>query len=350
VTRPERPREPVRHDREVLDSGGDPFRIADLDPAWIRQLEQVDVDQSRLSTTEDWDLSLGMLGLESEDRDLVRSTFPDAHADPDRWWLLERVHAVLADGMPSGDPAFALRRLDHVGVLGVLFPLHALVTVVPDLVRFHEDRGVPAEVTGATLNIGSAITHDGRGLPLVDTSGWFVWLFRGLLYQVGVLRAIPVRLGEAPDSEAYYDAADVHPRAPGHHRGDPAVSIHIPPDTRLTAQGVRSALEAMASVFAHWFAPDAAPRIGTCGSWLLDPQLRDYLPPESNIAQFQKLFTLFDKGQESTSIMQFVFPDDAESRIDELPTETTLQRAVIRHLKSGRQWRSCGGWTPLPPR
>ena len=323
------------------------FRLADLDQRVVSELQEVDVTRSPLGPTIDFDESLDWLGLQHDHRDLVVRTFPSPDADPDRWWVLERMHAVLSNGMPSGDPEIPLPRFDHLGLVGMLFPLHLLVTVVPNIVRFHRERGVPTSVTRPTLDVAGELREDDRGRLTIDTSGWFLWRYRGLLYQVGVLRVIPVRLGEAPDSETYYKGADEHPRAPGHRRGDPALSLHIPAGTALDPRSVKSALDAMRPAFASWFAPDGPPRIGTCGSWLLDPQLREYLPWQSNIVQFQELFTLFDDGGDSDSIMPFVFPGHAHTAVADLPVDTTLQRSVVQHLQNNRRWRSCGGWVPL---
>ena len=325
-----------------LERSREPFSLDALDPQTRTQLAVVDVTEIA-----DWRETIGMLGLDDGDEDLVVRTFPDPDADAERYWLLERMRSLIVAGMPAGDPAVPLRRFDEFGVLGTLFPIHVLASVVPEVLRFHVDHGVPIAVTRSTLDLRSVTTRSDRGLPVVDVSGWFVWRYRGLLYQVTTLRVIPVRLGESPDSEAYYRDADEHPRAPGHRRGDPALSLHIPAGTPFAPEDVRSSLDAMNDCFASWFSPDGAPRIGVCGSWLLDPQLRNYLGPESNIVRVQDLFTLFDDGQESETIMQFVFPGHANAPLDDLPQTTTLQRAVVHHLRNGGRWRRGNGWVPI---
>lgn len=318
------------------------FRLEAIDATWRRPLNGVAVAEPR-----DWRETIGMLGLDRDDADLVVRTFPDPDRDPERWWLLERLRSLIVDGMPAGDPEVLLRRFDECGVLGTLFPVHVVASVVPEVLRLHRDRGVPLEVSRSTLALGKVLARDDSGVPIIDVSGWFVWRYRGLLYQVQTLRVIPVRLGEAPDSEAYYRDTDQHPSAPGHRRGDPALSLHIPAGPPLRSEDVRSALHAMAEAFASWFSPDEAPRIGTCGTWLLDPQLRRYLDRTSNIVQFQDVFTLFDDGRETDSIMPFVFPGYSGTPLDELPQDTTLQRAVVEHLRSGERWRSCNGWVEI---
>jgi hypothetical protein len=192
---------------EEIERSRDQFRLANVDSSWVAQLDEIAVSPPAA----DWRSSLEMLGLDRDDADLVTRTFPDRDADSDRWWMLDRMRSAIADGMPGGDPAVPLRRMDDHGVLGTLFPLHVLAAVVPDALQFHRDHGVPASVSRTTLDVTSALSRDDAGVPIVDTSGWFLWRFRGLLYQVEALRVIPVRLGEAPDSQAYYEDADEPP-------------------------------------------------------------------------------------------------------------------------------------------
>ena len=47
------------------------------------------------------------------------------------------------------------------------------------------------------------------------------------------------------------------------------------------------------------------------------------------------------------SMLEFVFRRD-EQPIDELPQDTTLERAVVAHLRAGRHWHTPTGWLTLP--
>jgi hypothetical protein len=78
-------------------------------------------------------------------------------------------------------------------------------------------------------------------------------------------------------------------------------------------------------------------------SWLLDPQLREYLPSTSNILRFQERFEpTGEGGVDDARIVEFVF-HTLEPDLDALPRETTLQRAVIDHLRSGGHWHYVAG-------
>src|SRR5262249_22697493 len=98
---------------------------------------------------------------------------------------------------------------------------------------------------------------------------------------------------------------------------------------------------------------DEPPLVATCTSWLLDEQLSEYLPAGSNIMRFAQRFELvpgslnYDEG-----ILNFVFGAGLKKELDDLPQRTTLERAVVEHIRSGRHWRLRTGWLSLerPPR
>ncbi|MBI3971100.1 MAG: hypothetical protein HY332_07400, partial [Chloroflexi bacterium] len=49
------------------------------------------------------------------------------------------------------------------------------------------------------------------------------------------------------------------------------------------------------------------------------------------------------------SILRFDFgrTTPALDRLDALPRRTTLERAIVRHLKAGRHWHGGAGWLRL---
>ena len=218
---------------------------------------------------------IDLLQLPDADRKVVVETFPDPESSPDGWRHLEAARTVLTAGIPGTDPAAPIPVApDGTSALSAV---HVVLASLPEVVAFHRSRGVPDDVTAETLSLvgDPAVRRDAEGrIEGLDTSGWFLWRFRGMLYRVGVLSVIPVRLGLAPDSERYYDARDEHPAAPGHRRGEAALSIHLPPGAGLRPDAVRTSIDRLGPAFRSWFAPDPGPRIGTCGTWALDPSLR----------------------------------------------------------------------------
>jgi hypothetical protein len=84
-----------------------------------------------------------------------------------------------------------------------------------------------------------------------------------------------------------------------------------------------------------------------CHSWLLDPQLAEYLPAESNILRFQRRFTLTDTDETDAPVAGVTEGDGAVAKfvfrrpLTELATvtpATTLERAALAHLAAGRHW------------
>jgi hypothetical protein len=59
--------------------------------------------------------------------------------------------------------------------------------------------------------------------------------------------------------------------------------------------------------------------------------------------RFQLTPTVVDAGVE---IIRFVFRR-LDAPLDELPRRTTLERAVVEHIRAGRQWHERKGWLLL---
>jgi hypothetical protein len=88
-----------------------------------------------------------------------------------------------------------------------------------------------------------------------------------------------------------------------------------------------------------------------CGSWLLDPQLCEYLPEDSNIVRFQRRFDLAPYEEPEgldcdVEVLRFVFRT-LTTPLDQLPRRSVLQRAIVDHLKAGRHWQWRRGRFPI---
>ena len=246
---------------------------------------------------------------------------PDAEAQR---WVVDREHALLVDGM---------------GELGLLWwptlrvapdrstrLLHvwAFLSTVEAVRRYHAERGVADNVSWATLaDLGQNLLEnhwlfDDTGL---DVPWWITLHFRGGIYQLGRLQF---------ERRMWRDGT--------------GLGLHIPETGPMTPAACDASI-AWAHEFFPTHFPDEKPVVGTCNSWLLDPQLAEYLPADSNIMQFQRRFTLRPEKSvaDNGNILRFVFHDTAPD-LDALPQATTLQRAIVSHIKAGREWNSCAGW------
>jgi len=165
------------------------------------------------------------------------------------------------------------------------------------------------------------------------TSGWLTLHFRGSIYQLGRLQFNRMQVRAAHVAEAFRE-------------GDGALGIHIPESGPLTVEACDDSFAQAQPFFSRHF-PETPTRVGICTSWLLDPQLADYLGPESNVRRFQRRFRLVGEGFDGDAdVLRFVFHRIAPN-IDELPQRTTLERAIVAHLRAGKHWRSRTGWLEL---
>ncbi len=195
-----------------------------------------------------------------------------------------------------------------------------------DVVRaFHRDHGVPDAVSWTTLaDLGRNLAIDRRmhreGWPVMQS--WLTLHARGSVYELGRLQ---------------------------HQRGD-TIGLHVPESGPLSPQAVDDSLDRARVFFPRHF-PDEEYTAFSCGSWLLDPQLREYLPEDSHIVQFQRRFTLepYEEPEgldADVEVRRFVFRS-LSTPLDDLPRRTVLHRAVVDHLRAGRHWHWRRGHFPI---
>ena len=202
----------------------------------------------------------------------IMAAWPDPDSPlwtPELRWLLDRSIALVRADLGGygwlppgpelpGDRGPAWRYLYVYGYLAMV-----------DVVRaYHRDHGIPDEVSWTTLaDLGRNLAIDrrmrGEGWPVMQS--WLTLHVRGGVYELGRLQF---------------------------HRGDDAtISLHIPESGPLTPEAIDASLDEARAFFPRHF-PDEHYTRFACGSWLLDPQLLEYLPEDSNIARFQRRFEL----------------------------------------------------------
>ncbi len=110
---------------------------------------------------------------------------------------------------------------------------------------------------------------------------------------------------------------------------DNVLGIHIPPgggfDTKTMDESFARAKELFRKCY-----PDYPFKAFHCRTWLLSPQLRTILKPDSNILSFQNRFIRYpyrSNGRECISFLFDTLTNEPENMQD-LPENTSLQRAV----------------------
>lgn len=223
------------------------------------------------------------------------------------------------------------------------FTLFTLIGALPYTRAYHRAHGIPADITRRTLaDAGRHVALHGRrhGTPGVLHPSWLLRGFRGTLFQLGRLQYERALLGGTMGRHL----ADAGlPTGPG----EPVLMLHIP-DFRgpLTPADCAASLAEARAFFPRHF-PRERPAAAVCYSWLLDPQLAEYLPPDANIPRFQSLFhpgpPALSRVPDDRSPVGFVFGDPELSPYT-LPTRSTLERAIVGHLRAGRHWYGGTGW------
>ncbi|MFB9235511.1 acyltransferase domain-containing protein [Plantactinospora siamensis] len=273
---------------------------------------------------------LDLLAVRADDAAEIMAGWPEADSPlwtPELRWLLDRSIALVRADLGGHDwlpPGPALPR-DRGPAWRHLY-VYAYLAMV-DIVRgYHREHGVAdadSWVTLADLGRNLAVDRrmDGEGWPVMQS--WLTLHARGGLYELGRLQ---------------------------HQRGDGDIGLHIPESGPLTPAAIDASLDRARAFFPRHF-PDERYSAFSCGSWLLDPQLREYLPEDSNIIRFQRRFELEpDEEPEGidadVEVRRFVFRS-LTTPLDRLPRRTALQRAVVDHLAAGRHWRWHRGRFPI---
>ncbi|MEQ4209686.1 acyltransferase domain-containing protein [Actinopolymorpha sp. B9G3] len=283
------------------------------------------------------------LAVPHEDIDAIVACLPVLRQPGPLRWLLERCVYLLAHCMddPSTGPRLPTFPNQSKPVRRYFYVI-VFLAILPQLRKLHRQRGIPEHVSWLTLtDLGRQVARHRRfhGTGGLRDPNWLVHQSTGTLYQLGRLQferaTLNKRLGPSIARAGLPD-----------HPGDPCLSVHIPEYCGpLSPQACDDSFAAARDFFARHY-PGERYRIGVCGSWLLDSQLGEYLPADSNIVQFQRRFTIRTFPANDHSILRFVFGPDA-SDLDQLPRRTTLERAIIGHIKAGRHWRAGSGWLTL---
>jgi hypothetical protein len=251
------------------------------------------------------------------------------------WTLLERAYQKLSQERATEWLTFPVVSGSRDAATR-FFPVYVFLAALADVRALHRARGIGDDVSWSTLaDLGRNLRRDRLlfGEGGLRTSTWLTPHFRGALYHLGRLQFHRTRLRRAVDALS----AD----------GDDALGIHIPETGPLGERECDESI-ALARTFFRTHFGETPVRIGVCYSWLLDPQLAEYLPAQSNIIRFQRRFTLIgDGGDGDDDILRFVSKRIPPVALAELTPRTTLERAIVGHLEAGKHWQNRTGWLEI---
>ncbi|MGI8483583.1 MAG: acyltransferase domain-containing protein [Thermomicrobiales bacterium] len=262
----------------------------------------------------------------------------------DLWWMLERaVHSLLlrmdrVDSPPGFQPLPS-----GIGPIAPFFYVYVYVVMLPHAQELHHRHSISEEISRATMaDIGRNMLvhrkrHGTHGLAAPD---WLTLHLRGMIYQLGRLQFERAKIGTRTGDAI---AAANLPYSTEY----PCLSVHIPDFMGSMTEAACDVSFARAQAFFPEHFPDEDYYIAVCNSWLLDEQLRDYLSAGSNVLKFQQRFREIRAADwNNDGPLRFVF-GPTETPLDELPQTTSVQRAVVEHIKAGRTWHGGMGWLEL---
>jgi hypothetical protein len=288
---------------------------------------------------------LERLGASPDDRDGALAARPDPRQHPEPWRHLERCYENVISHMGAGLPAAGYRGFPAMPADGGPVQLHLYVwlylAVLPETLRYHDERGVDRRTSWETLSSLGATMAEHRAVHGCGGIGGFdQWCpplqFRGAEYRLGRLVYDRGR-GRCSDGTTGF-----------------LLNLHIPAAGPLTPDLCDGSLD-RARVFFGRFFPEEPVSSFVCHSWLLDPQLAEYLPERSNIVRFLRRFEVEqpasgDPDRADGDMLGYLFGRPSQSvpiapeLLADLPRETSLQRAYVAHLESGRHWYARTGW------
>lgn len=117
-------------------------------------------------------------------------------------------------------------------------------------------------------------------------------------------------------------------------QGDTLLEIHIPRNTPFDMGSLQATYKQAKEFYAANF-PEIKVQGMMCHTWFFTPQLREMLPPTSNILKFQKQFYLYPTAGSERFLWNFVFNEVTE--LKDAKPDTSLRKQVLRYLKEGKE-------------
>jgi hypothetical protein len=118
-------------------------------------------------------------------------------------------------------------------------------------------------------------------------------------------------------------------------KGSPVLNLHIPQGSPLTPSFIDDSLAQAYTFFAN---QDVRFEACICDSWLLDPNLMEFLPKEGNICSFMNRFSKFPTFHEKPQILERVLGPLAPA------TGSSLGKALEEYLQRGGSVHTTGGF------
>ncbi|MGW6280601.1 acyltransferase domain-containing protein [Kribbella sp. NPDC055071] len=266
-----------------------------------------------------------LLGFDDADREAAEAFAADPAVVKD---LADQIRAAI--GKFGSEPELRMPEDNRNSV-------QAFLDTVPDIRRFHAERGIPDDISWASLaDLGQQLKVSRRthGEYSLETHWWLTIAWTGQIYALGRLQFL-------------LHQVEADRPVPGTEPGEWVIGVHIPETGPLTPEVVDDSFAQAREFFARYF-PEYPVQTADLWSWLIDPYLLDNLPQDSNMVRFGRRFTPYAEPTDSQDgAIFFTFRRHGTENLDELPQDTTLQRLVVKRIKDGGTWQSGYGYLRL---
>lgn len=133
--------------------------------------------------------------------------------------------------------------------------------------------------------------------------------------------------------------------------GDAVFGIHIPANLPLDDETCMFSFKKAKEVLPRCF-PEYDFKAFVTGTWLLAPELKEFLKPQSNILAFQKYFTIFPSEYAyGKAVFSFVYQlnvfKDIALDYNTLKEDTSLMRNIKKHYLDGKYVHEFNGFFTL---
>ncbi|HBL84586.1 MAG TPA: hypothetical protein DDZ99_06730 [Clostridiales bacterium] len=160
---------------------------------------------------------------------------------------------------------------------------------------------------------------------------WFIRFFDLTRFALGRLQFETVQFNSSYSKDGYIL-----------NHGDIVINVHIPSCGPLKHDACLESYKMAAEFYKDIFID--RPVAIKCESWLLYPKHREFLPRTSNILSFMNDYDIFESAiDEKNSDAWRIFYKESTDNLDELPVETSIQRAYIDWFRKGNKMGSGEG-------
>lgn len=219
---------------------------------------------------------------------------------------------------------------EYPNVQSGLLPIFILGHLADYALNTNLEHGISKEITVSTLkdiNIWLDNYEKQYGVIGLGEFHWLILHYTSRLFRLGRL-------------QFQLTLADYHIPS-----GDFVIETHIPQGEPLDFEECRLSFLMAATFYQETF-PEYKADYFMCHSWLLNPYLGEILDESTNIVRFMRLWSLYDTPSDnSAQAIERVFGFGFQwGEIMRAPENTGLQRALKKHLLSGKSLDAMAGY------